>query len=104
MPQTNATVDISVRSRDWKNDETITLVGTYKVWLDEHSSTVIRNVVGQRSSQIQLDISRGVVIMFIDIDLTDSIVNINGYDYEIITWDRFLDRKGNFHHLEFIYR
>lgn len=41
--------------------------------------------------------------LFDDIDLTDCFVTISGTDYPIVAFDRYSDRRGNFHHIEASY-
>lgn len=99
MPQTNATVSIYRKTRDWKGAiATPVLVGTYDVWHEERWSMPLKGEVDRK------EVEKGLIFLFEDVDLTDCYVRISGSDYTIVAADRFVDRLSEFHHIEFLYR
>ena len=74
-------------------------VGQYSIWLEE-SSTSQRRVGSITNEQ---DIPQGTFFLFSDIDLTDCYITIDGEDRPITAFDRFIDRDGDFHHIEAVY-
>ena len=75
-------------------------IGDYDVWLEGLDVDAQRRV---GSITNELSVPRGLFFLFSDIDLTDCYVEVNGEDYPITGFDRFTDRKGNFHHIEAVF-
>ena len=98
MPVTNITVDIYRKSRTWKGAETEALVGEYDVWREERWTLPLQGEVDRK------EIEKGVVFLFTDVDLTDCFMRVGSKDFEIVASDRFVDRREDFHHIEFVYR
>lgn len=98
--QTNKSLSIYRATKDWKGDETVAIVGTYKVWLEENTVDKWIKVEGKGTI---LTIGKGMVIMEDKIDLTDCYFIMDEKRREIISVNNFTDRKGKFHHSEVTY-
>lgn len=74
---------------------TYSYVGDYQVWLEFATQT-------NYSKKLHTPIytAKGLVFFDADINLTDKIAVIAGLRYEFDEVNRFLDRNGNFHHIE----
>ena len=103
-PQTNTEISIYSREEDWRGTRTETLVGAYDVWNEERNLTYIEGTQAVAGAVDVKEVEKGIVFLFNDIDLTDKFVRIGSDDYEIVAWDRFVDRLGDFHHIEFSYK
>lgn len=101
MAQTNASINIIKKSENWKGEPSDSNVLTNEnVWIEEHSTQLVSNPNGS-SEVIEL---KGLVFLFTNVDLTNCYVVYNSVQYQIFKWDRYTDRKGDFHHIEILYK
>lgn len=103
----NATITLVRRTKDWAgNILSPTTIGTYDVWNEERKTV---DSISSRLSSIggtidEIEASKGLFFLFSDVDLTDTIAVINGSSYTVGSFDRFTNRKGDFHHMEVFYK
>jgi hypothetical protein len=103
---TNKTIEIYENVRDWEGNLSSSLVGTYDVYLEETATKeVFSNPYdeGSHSDAVQ-NSSRGFFMLFVNLNLDGKTISYDGTTYTIKGWDRFVDRKGNFHHIEATYK
>lgn len=103
-PQVNAEISLYTRSETWRGASTETLFGTYDVWNEERNLTYIEGASATGGAVDVKEIEKGIIFLFSDVDLTDKFVRIGSDDFEIVAWDRHVDRLGDFHHIEFSYK
>ena len=97
----NAEISIYKETMDWKQEPTTTLVGVFKVWLQQSKVEKYVHVDGKG---FELIVGAGLVILWDSVDLTNCFFNLNGMRYDFITHDIFVDARRNFHHIEAIYK
>lgn len=96
--QTNATVTLYRKARDWKQELTTSEIGSFDVWLEFGTKVVVRSVGGQAIIE---EIGKGMIFLLDDIDLTDAYFIHENEQYDISLIDGvFRDRQQNFHHIE----
>lgn len=100
--QTNDTVSIYRRTRDWKGKISDSLLGSYDVW-NEERKTVKVDDIGVGTGNV-VEGEKGIFILFSNIDLTDCYVVSRGGTFEAVDYDYFYDRLGDFHHIECKYK
>lgn len=100
MAITNTVVTIKRKTSTGSGSFGKTVLGSFDVWLEQESVAAQRRV---GSITNELSIPRGTLFLFEDIDLTDCFVTIDNTDYPIDAFDRYIDRRGNFHHIEASY-
>ncbi len=102
---TNKTIEIYTNERDWQGNVTSALIGSYDVYLEENATREVfsvQNDEGAHADAVQ-NASRGWFILFSNINLDKKIIKYDEESYTVTKWDRFTDRKGNFHHIEATY-
>ena len=99
--QTNSTLTIKKITTDWKQQETTTTVGTYAVWLEE---SAVEKWMKEEGKGLVHVIGKGMFILLTDVDLVDTFFELASIRYDICDSGKFLDRKGNFHHIEAYYK
>ena len=100
MAITNTVVTLKRKSSTGSGSFGKTTLGSYDVWLETTSVDAQRRV---GSITNELSVPQGMFFLFSDVDLTDCFVTISGTDYPISAFDRYADRRGNFHHIEASY-
>jgi len=100
MAITNTVATFKRRSGTGHGSFTKEVIGEYPIWLEQSSVSTQRRIGSYANEQ---DIPDGTFFLFEDIDLTDCYINVDGEDRPIISFDRFLDRNGEFHHIEGAY-
>lgn len=100
MALTNTVVEIKRKTSTGSGAFGKTSLGDFSVWLEQDSVAAQRRV---GSVTNELSIPQGTIFLFSDIDLTDCFVTIDSADRPITAFDRYIDRKGNFHHIEASY-
>jgi hypothetical protein len=101
MGRTNASIVIQRKTTDWDQSETITPVGTYDVWIDEKLD-VTGTARGLDVSPSLIEMGRGLVILWDDLELSGCSMIYNTVEYQILRTWRFATASG-FHHMEFVY-
>ena len=105
MTQTNSTVTLVRKTKDWQGNLSKSTVGSYSVWLEERKSVLHHQYRRDlRGFVDEAEVSKGMFFLFSDVDLSDTLAVVDGSSFTVINWDRFKDRKGNFHHLEVFYK
>ena len=99
--QTNSTLTMKRIATDWKQQETTTTIGTYDVWLEE---SAVEKWMKEEGKGLVHVIGKGTIIFLDDIDLVDAIFELDSIRYDICDSGKFLDQKGNFHHIEAYYK
>jgi len=100
MAITNTVATIKRRSSTGHGSFSKTTLGQYSIWLEQSSVSAQRRIGSIHNEQ---DVPQGMFFLFDDIDLTDCYITIDGTDYPITAFDRFIDRSGDFHHIEASY-
>ena len=100
MAITNTVVTLKRKSSTGHGSFDKTTLGTYSVWLDTESVAAQRRVGSITNEQ---DVPNGFFFLFTDIDLTDCYITIDSEDYPITAFDKYIDRDGDFHHIEAAY-
>jgi hypothetical protein len=97
---TNETITLLRETTDWAGDPTTEELGTFDVYLEEHSERELLKVEGDQVGVVSG--SRGFFILFEDIDLAGDIkVQFAGRTFTIYSWSRFkMPGDGQFHHIE----
>ena len=103
--QTNKTVSLVRESKDWEGRISRTALGSYDVWLEERKT--VDNLASRqavRGSLDEVEVSKGFVFLFSEVDLTDTVLVVDGSSFAVSSWDNFFNRKGSFHHSEVFYK
>jgi len=100
MAITNTVATIKRKSSTGHGSFSKTVVGQYSIWLEQSSVSAQRRIGSITNEQ---DVPEGTFFLFEDIDLTDCYIDVDGTDRPITAFDRFIDRKGDFHHIEGAY-
>jgi len=103
--QTNATVTLVRETQDWQGNISRASVGSYSVWNEERKTVLYHQYRRDiRGFLDEAEASKGMFFLFSDVDLTDTVAVFDGSSYPVMSWDRFTDRKNDFHHLEVFYK
>jgi len=103
---TNKTANIYRENVDWQGKKTLTLIGSYDVWLEEAVVTRLA-LRGSRKSEYgsEVIVGRGTIFLYDEVnDLENCIFEIDGKQHEAVNVDIFWDDDGSFHHAEITYR
>lgn len=100
MAITNQTIQLKRKSSTGTGSFGKTLLGSYDVWLEGLDTKEQRNVGGITNERA---IPHGLIFLFDDVDLTDCFITTGSVDYPVISFDRFLSRNGDFHHIEALF-
>lgn len=96
---TNATVEMFKETTDWEGNPSQSSLGTFDVYLEEHSERDQLKVDGDTFAVTTGN--RGFIILFSDIDLSgDTKVSYNGKTYTVDVWNRYVHHQRGFHHIE----
>jgi len=101
--ETNANINIYRESTNWKHEKTVSLVGSYDVWLENVSVTEFKTI---QDTVVSNKLGDGLVILTEDLDLTncfwaaDSTAVTRHY---FLDWDKFYSRDTTLHHIEAMY-
>jgi len=100
--RTNKTISIYSKGRDYKGDLSKSLIGQYKVYLEEHSTRRTYDVTGSEGSAPSAiaNTSKGFFILEENVDLTEKMIEYDEKSYSIDNWDRYWNKDGTFHHIE----
>lgn len=102
MARTNSVVTLTYRNKAWNGTQNNNALGSYNAWMEEHiNAEKISSLYG--GSVAFLEHARGTGIIFEDINLANIALTYNNKVYEVLKYAKFLDYKGNVHHVEFIY-
>ena len=98
--KTNTSIIIYKQTKDWKGVVTETALGTFDVWLEHGNTYAYVNVQGQYVKELM---GKGFVILGDEVDIKSGYIYHDNIRYEIKGIETFLDRRSNFHHMEFYY-
>ena len=95
--KTNYEIELWKETITWQKAKSEALVDYYNAWVEFDNQWTFINGVASL-------IGKGLVIMSEDVDLTDCFLKINSIRYEIAQKATFYDRRGDFHHIEIIFK
>ena len=104
--KTNKTIEIFRRERDWSGEESLTSLGNFNVYLEEHYTKDKHYASGGRDSA-PLDIvqeSKGFFIIFDELDLKNASIKYDEKTYVVGWIDTYFDMKNRFHHTEAMFK
>lgn len=97
----NKKIELFTKNKDWEGNITPVSLGTFDVYLEEHSSKSFEDVSGGSTTlNVSIKTSKGWFILFEDIELGDAQLTYDGKTYAIDSWDRYFFPGGDFHHIE----
>ena len=102
---TNKQIEIFSTETDWQGNPEDVSLGTFDVYLEEHST---RNLLTawDEGRQVYDDThsTKGFFIIFEDLDIENKSVKYDGKIYTIYKSDKYTDQYGDFHHIEANYK